>query len=109
MISRINAANNAQQRYVNKVKDYNRGIQELKSNIEKIVIPTEEAKAKAVEQIKQETERKQKEKTITDADKAKELEMLKKKTERHTTISSGRAEISRAEARDLMTDRKSVV
>src|SRR6266853_4392339 len=89
MLSRINAANNAQQGYINKVKEYNRGIQELKSNIEKIVIPTEEAKAKAAAQIKQEQIKQEQSKTKSDADKAKEEEILKKETERHTTISSG--------------------
>src|SRR6266853_168238 len=89
MLSRINAANNAQQGYINKVKEYNRGIQELKSNIEKIVIPTEEAKAKAAAQIKQEQIKQEQSKTKSDADKVKEEEILKKETEKFSNISSG--------------------
>src|SRR6266853_3019252 len=93
MLSRITAANNAQQGYINKVKEYNKGIQELKSNVEKIVIPTEEAKAKAAAQIMQEQIKQEQSKTKSDADKAseraKEEEILKKETEKFSNISSG--------------------
>jgi len=72
VMERINDANNAQQIYINKIKEYQRGIQDLKSNIEKVIIPVEEAKAKAAEQIAKSTKEKQSLHVKTDADKAKE-------------------------------------
>ena len=87
MMQKVNDANKAEQNYINKVKQYNRSMLELKNNIQKIILPTEEAKLKTTEQLKMEKE-KQPVYPPTDADKAIEEKQIEKEKEHHNKINS---------------------
>src|SRR5579864_7703176 len=80
MMQKVNAANKAEQNYINKVKEYNRSMFELKNNMQKLILPTEEAKLKATEQLKMEKE-KQPVYPPTDAKKAIEEKQIEKEKE----------------------------
>ena len=77
----------AEKAYLDKVREYNRGLFELKNNIQKITLPTEEAKLKAAEQIKKEKDNEPKP-PITDYDKAIEEKQLEKDIERQKKLNA---------------------
>ena len=81
------AAYKAEKNYLDKLREYNRGIFELKSNIQKIILPTEEAKLKASQELKTIRD-KEPIPPKTDADKAIEQKELLKDKERHDKLNA---------------------
>ena len=51
MLKRVNAAYKSEHGYLKKLSDFNQGIRDLQLNIEKLVLPVEEAKLKAAKQL----------------------------------------------------------
>ena len=81
MLDITKAAAKAEQSYINKLREYNRGMFEMKENLQKIILPTEEAKQSVVDKLKEE-HAKAPVYPKTDADKAKDDVEMQKDIER---------------------------
>src|SRR3977135_910477 len=85
MLDGINSANKAEQSYLKKLRQYNRGMLEMKENLQKVILPTEEVKQSVTDKLKEEHARD----PIypkTDADKAKEENEIQKENEKHKKL-----------------------
>ena len=83
----VNSANTAEQSYLKKLRDYNRGMFEMKENLQKIMLPTEEAKQSVTDKLKEE-QAKAPVYPKTDADKAKEEIEIQKEIEKHKRLNA---------------------
>ena len=101
MMERIHRARASENSYLNKLRDYNKAKFELSTNIANIVIPTEEAKAKAAEKIKLENEKKLLEYPKSDAEKAKEKELQQKEIEKFDALRVNQRNEINALSRDI--------
>ena len=77
MLDGVNSANKAEQSYLKKLRQYNRGMLEMKENLQKVILPTEEAKQSVADKLKDEHDRAPVY-PKTDADKAKEENEIQK-------------------------------
>src|SRR3977135_3050925 len=82
MLEGVNAASKAEQSYLRKLRVYNRGVFEMKENLQKIILPTEEAKQSSLDILKEEQD-KYPVYLKTDADKAKEEIATTKEIAKH--------------------------
>src|SRR5271156_859958 len=87
MLEGISAANKAEQSYLKKLREYNWGMFEMKNNLQKIILPTVEAKQSVVDKLKEE-QGKAPVYPKTDADKAKDEVTMQKDVDRHNKLNA---------------------
>ena len=87
MLELVNSANKAEQSYIKKLREYNTGIFKMKENLQKIILPTEEAKQSVMDKLKEEQD-KAPTYPKTDADKAKEEIEIQKEIEKHKRLNA---------------------
>ena len=87
MFDLVNSANAAEQSYLKKLREYNRGMFEMKENLQKIILPTEEAKQSVMDKLKEE-QGKAPVYEPTDADKAKDDITMQKDIDRHNKLNA---------------------
>ena len=87
MIDLVNSADKAEQSYLKKLREYYRGMFEMKENLQKIMLPTEEAKQSVMDKLKEEQD-KAPTYPKTDADKAKEEIEIQKEIEKHKRLNA---------------------
>ena len=87
MLNLVNSANTAEQSYIKKLREYNTGIFKMKENLQKIILPTEEAKQSVMDKLKEE-QGKAPVYERTDADKAKDAITMQKDIDRYNKLNA---------------------